>query len=30
MPAFIEYENKKIHNNHIESDRTIEETLKGI
>lgn len=30
MPTYIEYENKKIYSLHIQSDKVIEETLKGI
>ena len=30
MPIYIEYENKKIYGLHIQSDKVIEETLKGI
>lgn len=30
MPAYIEYENERIHSRHIKSDQVIEETLKGI
>lgn len=30
MPEFIEYDNKIMHNKHINSDVFIEETLKGI
>lgn len=30
MPAYIEYENERIHSKRIKSDELIEETLKGI
>lgn len=30
MPTYIEYENKKIYSLYIQSDKVIEETLKGI